>query len=111
LMRWNRGDDEALQILEGQVSTKKVRVGDQEEFVKEFKFKDPRELALKAMGEIRGQLKLQLEIFQALFDMRAVEEFQQEVLAAIGDASPDVRSAIIGKLNQRRAIRSTVKFS
>ena len=111
LMRWNRGDDEALQILESQVTTKKVRVGDQEEFVKEFKFKDPRELALKAMAEIRGQLRLQLEIFQALFDMKAVEEFQQEVLAAIGEASADVRQRIISRLNQRRAIRSTVRFN
>jgi len=110
LMRLNRGEDEALQILESQVATKKVRVGDQEEFVKEFKFKDPRELALKAMSEIRGQLKLQLEIFQALFDMRAVEEFQQEVLEAIGQVSPEIRNAIISNLNQKRAIRSVVKF-
>ena len=94
LMRWNRGDKEALQILESQVATKKVRVGDQEEFVKEFKFKDPRELALKAMAEIRGQLKLQLEIFQALYDMKAIEEFQQEVLTAIGEVSKDVRDRI-----------------
>ena len=33
LMRWNRGDSEALQILESQVTNKKVRIGDQEEVV------------------------------------------------------------------------------
>ena len=92
------------------MTTKKVRVGNQEEFVKEFKFKDPRELALKAMAEIRGQLKLQLEIFQTLYDMKAVQEFQQEVLTAIGEASPDVRSRIIDKLNQARAIRTAIKL-
>ena len=59
---------------------KTVRVGKDEEEVVEYKLKDPRELALKAMAEIRGQLKLQLEIFQALYDMKAVQEFQQEVL-------------------------------
>ena len=84
LMAWNRGDETALQVLESQVTTKKVRVGDQEEFVREFKFKDPRELALKAMGEIRNQLKLQLEIFQALFSLQAAEEFQTSVLEVIG---------------------------
>ena len=67
--------------------------------------------ALKACAEIRGQLKLQLEIFQTLYDMKAVQEFQQEVLTAIGEASPEVRNAIISKLNEKRAIRSTVKFS
>lgn len=110
LMRWNRGDEQALQILESQVATKKVRIGDDEEFVKEYKMKDPRELALKAMAEIRGQLKLQLEIFQALFDLNAAQEFQNEVLEAIGEASPETRNAIISKLNQRRAIRSVVRF-
>jgi hypothetical protein len=110
LMRWNRGDEGALQVLESQVATKKVKVGDKEEFVKEFKFKDPRELALKAMGEIRGQLRLQLEVFQALFDIRAVEEFQNEVLSAIGEVDSGVRKRIIDGLNKRRALRSTIKF-
>jgi predicted transcriptional regulator len=110
LMRWNNGDDEALQVLESQVETKKVRVGDQEEFVREFKFKDPRELALKAMAEIRGQLKLQLEIFQTLYDLKAVEEFQNEVLTAIGEESPDVRERIIQRLRERRAVRAVIKF-
>ena len=110
LMRWNRGDSEALQILESQVATKKVRVGDQEEFVKEYKMKDPRELALKAMAEIRGQLNLQLEIFKTLYDMRSVEEFQGEVLSIIGEVSKDVRKKIIARLRQRRAVRSIVSF-
>jgi hypothetical protein len=110
LMRWNRGDDEALQVLESQGVTKKVRVGDKEELVKEFKFKDPRELALKAMAEIRGQLNLQLDIFRTLYDMKAVQEFQQEVLTAIGEASPEVRHAIVSKLNQKRIIRQSVSF-
>lgn len=111
LMGWQKGDSEALQVLESQVATKKVRVGDKEEFVKEFKFKDPRELALKAMAEIRGQLKLQLEIFQCLYDMKAVQEFQEEVLTAIGEASPDVRKRIIHRLHEKRAIRSTIKLN
>lgn len=111
LMRWNRGEDEALQVLESQVNLKKIRVNGEEEFVKEFKFKDPRELALKAMAEIRGQLRLQLEIFNCLYDFKAVQEFQDEVLSAIGDAAPDVRDRIIRNLNQKRTVRSAVKFN
>jgi predicted transcriptional regulator len=108
LMRWNRGDDEALQILETQV--RKVKVRGSEEEVTEYKFKDPRELALKAMQEIRGQLNLQLEVFKTLYDLQAMEEFQREVLTAIGEASPDVRDKIVHNLQKRRAIRSTLEF-
>ncbi len=106
LMRWNRGDEEALQILESQV--KKVRIRGSEEEVTEYKFKDPRELALKAMGEIRGQLNLQLEIFKCLYDMAAVAEFQREVLESIKEVAPDVRDKIIFNLQKRRVVRSTL---
>lgn len=68
-------------------------------------------LTLKIMAELRGQLRLQLEIFQALYDLRAAQEFQEEVLEAIGEVSPDVRSKIINKLNQRRAVRSAVSWT
>lgn len=110
LMRWNRGDSKAIQVLESQVATKKVRVGDKEEFVKEFKFKDPRELALKAMQEIRGQLCLQLDIFKTLYDLESIAEFQQEVLTAIAEVEPSVRNSIINALKKRRSIRQTVSF-
>jgi len=70
--------------------------------------KDPKELALKCMQEIRSQLKLQLEIFQTLYDMQAVAEFQREVLQAIGDADLETRDRIIRNLKERSAIRSTL---
>ena len=69
------------------------------------------DLKLRAMAEIRNQLRLQLDIFQSLYDMKAVQEFQDEVLTAIGEASPDVRDKIIRSLNEKRAIRSAVKFN
>ena len=52
LMRWNKEDEVAIQILESQV--RKVKIGKGEDFVKEFKFKDPRELALKERRALRG---------------------------------------------------------
>ena len=109
LMRWNRGDEEALQILEGQARKVKVRGAEQE--VTEYKFKDPRELALKAMQEIRGQLNLQLDIFRTLYDVQAVAEFQKEVLTAIGEVSPDVRDKIIQRLKESRALRQSVSIN
>ena len=108
LMRWNRGDKEALQILESQV--RKVKIRGTEEEITEYRFKDPRELALKAMAEIRGQLGLQLEIFKTLYDFEAVAEFQQEVLTEIGEVSNDVREKIIQRLREKRALRSACRI-
>jgi hypothetical protein len=75
LMRWNKGDSEALQILESQA--RKVKVKGSEEEITEYRFKDPRELALRCMAEIRGQLNLQLDIFKTLYDVEAIAEFQK----------------------------------
>ena len=108
LMRWNRGDEEALQVLESQVRKVKVRGGEEE--ITGYKFKDPRELALKAMGEIRGQLSLQLDIFKTLYDVQAVADFQREVLEAIGEVEPNVRDRIIEKLKASRALRQSVSI-
>jgi len=108
VMRWNRGDEEALQILEGQV--RKVRVRTTEEEFTEYRFKDPREIALKAMGEIRGQLALQLDILKTLYDVETVREFQEEVLTTIAEVSPDVRNRIVQKLKERRTLRGAVSI-
>lgn len=106
LMRWNKGDKEALQILESQV--RKVRIRGSEEEITEYRFKDPRELALKAMAEIRGQLSLQLDIFKTLYDVEAVAQFQREVLTAIEEVAPDVRNRIIRGLKEGRALRGSL---
>jgi len=110
LMAWNRGDPGALQVLESQSKQVKRGQGDDAEWITEYKMTDPRALALKAMAEIRSQLKLQLELYQALWDATAMKEFQEEVINVIGSVSPEHRTAIIQKLAERRAIRSVVQF-
>ncbi len=62
-------------------------------------------------GEIRKQLKFQLEILRSLYDMRGAADFQEEVLNAIGEVSPETRQAIIQRLVERRALRTTLGFS
>ena len=111
LMKWNRGDKEALQILESQVSQKKVRIGDQEEFVKEYKFTDPRQLALRAMSEVRGQLSLQMELFKTLYNAEEVANFQKIVLEEIANEAPEVRNRILQRLTNRRLAKSTLQCS
>ncbi len=111
LMRWNRGDDEALQILESQVRKVRTGKGENGEEITEYRFRDPRELAFKAMQEIRGQLKLQLEIFQALYSMQAVRQFETEVLEIIGNVSPEARDAIIRLLTEKNGLRSNLDLN
>ena len=43
-------------------------------------------------------------------DLAAVAEFQKEILTAIEEAAPDVRTRIIHNLQKTRAIRSTLEF-
>jgi len=114
VMGWARGDEKCIRVLEGQVKKMVYRDSNtgediETDIIKEIKSKDPRELALKAMGEIRSQLKLQLEIYQTLYDVQAAEEFQKEVIAAIGEAAPDVRDRILQKLKENRAIRAAIQ--
>ena len=109
VMAWNRGDEKALQVLEGQV--RKIRVRGTEEEVSEYRFKDPREIALKAMGEIRSQLALQLDILKTLSDVEEVRKFQEEVLQIISEVSPDARNRIIQKLKERGSLRSLTSIN
>ena len=107
VMRWNRGEEVALQILESQVKLVKVGQGNGVEWIKEYKFKDPREIALKAMLEIRGQLGLQLEIFKTLYGAEGQQEFQAEVLRIIGEFDPDARIRLLRRLDYLRQLRKS----
>ena len=69
-----------------------------------------RELAFRAMAEIRGQLNLQLEMLKTFNDLEATADFQRQVLEAIGEIAPDVRNKIIQKLKERRTLRQSVKL-
>jgi len=110
VMAWGRGDDEALQVLESQIKKKKVSVGNDKIGVPEFKLKDPREIALRACGEIRNQIKLQFEIFQALYSLREVEEFQKTVLEVLGEVSPEMRNEFVRRLNEKPSVRAALYY-
>jgi hypothetical protein len=102
-MRWVRGDEEAIQILETQV--RKVRVGRTEEYVDQYKFKDPREIALKAMQRIEAQLRLQNETLSFLANLKAVSEFQQDVIRILRDVCPpEVADEFCKRWDKSRAL-------
>ena len=111
LMGWQRGDNQALQILESQVKKVKVGQGEDVEWVKEFKFTDPRQLALKAMSEIRGQLALQLDIFRSMYDLQEADRVIQLFLDALRELAPDVREKVVKRLSESRTLRDVIKIN
>jgi hypothetical protein len=98
-------DSEYLECRSGELKTK-----GQKDDKSDLTIKDNYELALKAMTEIRSQLKLQIEILNSFYNITAMGEFQKEVLVAIGSVSGDLRDQIIQKLQEARALRSTVEL-
>jgi transposase-like protein len=72
--------------------------------------KELQDQRLRHVAEVRKQLGLLLDIAQALYNAEEVAAFQQSVLEEIGHAAPEVRDKILQRLNERRAIRSTIGF-
>lgn len=62
------------------------------------------------MKEIREQLKLQMELFKTMWDVKAAMEFQDTVMTVIGKIAPEVRKQILQELNSKSAIRNAVTF-
>ena len=65
------------------------------------------DVILKLAGEVRQQLGLQLMITRTLVDLRVVKEFQETVVEAIREESPEVAQRIVARLKARRALRPT----
>lgn len=77
----------------------------------DFKNKDPREVALKAMKEIRGQLRLQNETLAMLAEMSAVVEFQEELVSLLKELDENVKNEFLRRLSERRTLRGAVKLT
>lgn len=105
-MRWQRGDDVAIQIMESQVRQINVGTRDEPEIVEEFKFKDPREIALRAMAEIRQQLGLQKDLFKQLYELQEVRLFMDVVLEVMRNASPELCDKLLAEFKRRQLVRS-----
>ena len=110
LIRWQEGDSEALRILESQVKTVTFGKNGETIDIQEVKMKDPRELALKCMAEIRNQLKLQLDMYGAYLEFNDRKRFQEEVLRILDEFEPGVKQRAINRLKDRALLRGAVCF-
>jgi hypothetical protein len=66
---------------------------------------------LKLAAEGRAQLRLQVELSQALIDLNAVREFEGEVFYAIRQEGTAVAHRILDTLKPRRALRPSVDLA
>ena len=109
LMRWNRGDKVALQVLESSVTKKKIRVGSRVQSVKEYKFTDPRKLVFTAMAEIREQLRLQVDILKTLYDVDQFKLFEKEIITVLGEINIEARDRFVTRLREQCLKRDTLR--
>ena len=83
-------------------------IEDQIQGTSEEKRRSWQDQKLKHTGEIRKQLSLLLDIAATLYNAEEVAAFQQTVIEEIGHAAPEVREAILRRLNEARFVRSTL---
>lgn len=67
-------------------------------------------LKLKCLAEIRGQLSFMVTIFQSLYSAQAAQDFQESILQVLEDFDPYVRQQVIQKLNEKSALRESLRF-
>ena len=67
-------------------------------------------LAIRAVGEIRAQLKLQADLFSLLFDMNSAAQFQEAILETLNEVDPELRKQAIAKLNEKNAMNNLIRF-
>ena len=69
-----------------------------------------KDLLVKYLAEIRQQNEATMKMIQMMFDGRAVQEFQDEVLGAIAEVDANVADAIRRRLIERRAVRTAINI-
>ena len=73
-------------------------------------FKDPKELLVIYLREQRADMQLALNIYESLYNFKAVKEFQESVLTIIASENKETRDRIVAALKENQAIRSVVKI-
>jgi hypothetical protein len=66
---------------------------------------------LKAVGEIREQIRLQMDLFKTMHNVEMLSRFQQIVLEEIGCADPEIQQNIARRLNDAHALHGAVEFN
>lgn len=61
-------------------------------------------------GEVRRQIELQVKIYETIFNVKMVAEFQEEIIEILRTVSPELKQEILKKLRQRKSVRGLIKM-
>ena len=61
-------------------------------------------------AEVRKQIELQVKIYETIYNVRLVAEFQEEILEVLRTVEPSIREQAIRKLKERRSIRGLMRM-
>ncbi len=61
-------------------------------------------------AEVRKQIELQVKIYETVYNIRLVGEFQEEILNILRSVDPALRDATIKRLKERRSMRGLVRL-
>jgi len=65
---------------------------------------------IKISGEVRKQIELQVKIYETIFNVQMVSEFQEEIIEILRQVEPELKDMIIKKLRERRSLRGLVQL-
>jgi hypothetical protein len=74
----------------------------------EIKHADPRELALKALSESRGQLALLVDVQLVAHNVVQSGRFQEEVLSFIDELDPGLKKRFLDRLAEKRMFQAAI---
>ena len=72
--------------------------------------KDDPQLALKAIGSIQQQISLAIDLYEKIYSIDQMNNFNQEVLQVLEECDPNLRKKVIERLNAKASLRSAVRF-
>ena len=72
-----------------------------------IRFKDPREIALKSISEIRNQIQMRVKMAQGLYGWRGVQDFMHVVIDAINSVDPRLKDRITAELRARNVLHQS----
>jgi hypothetical protein len=68
------------------------------------------DMVLKVTAEIRQQVLVRANLTRMLYDLKYIQEFQETVVDAIREESPETARRIIVRLKEKRALRPSAEL-
>ena len=110
LEKWSDGDEEAVRILESQTKMMNIGTRAEPQMMEIATVKDPRELMIRVMAEIRMQMQTALDIQKTMYHLEDVKAILDGIVKIVQEhVKPDVQKLITDEVMKQKALRMEVK--